>query len=88
MCWGEEMFTEAQEPLCQNVASEQGMVMSCKHEPQREVQMLCRISICWVYPASARPLRKRNDWQIFIPSTVLRPKYKASCVPSHCLAIA
>lgn len=40
MCWGEEMFTEAQEPHCQNVASEQGMVMSCKHEPQREVQML------------------------------------------------
>ena len=30
MCWGEEMFTEAQEPHGQNVASEQGMVMSCK----------------------------------------------------------
>lgn len=41
MYWGEEMFTEAQEPHYKNVKSEQGMVMSSRHEPQREAQMLC-----------------------------------------------
>ena len=40
MYCGEEMLTETQEPPYQNVASGQGMVMSCKRGPQREAQKL------------------------------------------------
>lgn len=58
--------------------------------PQRETQMLVLNRHIFDLPCTCTlngALRTRNDWQVFFtPSTLPRPKHKASCLPFCCLA--